>query len=132
RLSPDYTDEESRRAWEGNAFATPLASRDPDDRAGADKAQLPPYLVFRKTRYERELCGRGGMVRESPCVRKTSRLVRALRAYADDGGTGQVSSVACPLRPPNCGTRRRHRAMTRLSEMRACSRRGSQAVVDLR
>ena len=23
RLSPDYTDEESRRAWEGNAFATP-------------------------------------------------------------------------------------------------------------
>ncbi|HEU4564421.1 MAG TPA: alpha/beta fold hydrolase [Gemmatimonadaceae bacterium] len=24
RLSPDYTDEESRRVWEGNAFATPI------------------------------------------------------------------------------------------------------------
>lgn len=119
RLSPDYTDEESRRIWAGNEFSTPILlpeilSRD----LGVKKLDWPPHPLGRPSRHERERRGRCRMVRQGQGPREAHRLVRALGPPADDRGARQVPRLTAALCPSVRRTGRRRGALTARLETR--------------
>jgi hypothetical protein len=100
-LSPDYTDEEISRIWQGNEFAEPYLL--PEvlslDLTGIRKLDCPLIHLCWPLRLQRQLPGRGGMVRKGESAIEAIRVVREFGASADDRGAGKVFDLFSALRP---------------------------------